>query len=110
MCGLVWRLFAGDPFPDRLAGAAIEGEDDVLVCNAGLRTARRMLRSAVDTDRHGACHVYPVAPNHGRTRAAPRQLGLPSNVLRLTPFDGWICGARHSGALGTAPLRPEPIR
>ena len=109
MRGLVRRLLARDAVPHGLARLAIERDHHIAMRNARLRAARRVLRGALDADRYGAGHEYAVAPDDRRSRAAAGELHLPSDVLRVAPFDGRLRGARNTGALRPAPLRPEPV-
>ena len=58
-------------------------------------------------DRHRRLHEHPIAPDHGRRRAASGNLDLPADVLRLAPFGRRSGGPRDAGRERPPPLRPE---
>jgi hypothetical protein len=103
-------LFGGRPLPQNPAGRAIDRHHDVAVHAAWFDgPERRVRRRAFEAGGHGRDQKQRIAPDDRGRRAAPGDLDLPPDVLRLAPLDGRIRKPRHARGLGPAPLRPEPV-
>jgi hypothetical protein len=110
MASLVRFGFVGDPLPHRSPGRAIQCDDFELMAAARQQPAARgVLRVADHVGWHGGRHEHAIAPHDRRRVPAARQLDLPADVFRFTPFERRVRSRRAAVRVRAAPLRPVPI-